>query len=98
MERRKRRGFTPEFKAETVKLVLQEGKTAAAVARDLDLTESSVRAWVTQAMIDAGRGPAGASTTAEQEELARLRRENRPLRMERDLLKQAAAFFAKENG
>ncbi len=62
MERRKRRGFTPEFKADTVKLALQAGKTVAAAARDLDLTESSVRAWVKQATIDAGRGLAGAPT------------------------------------
>ncbi len=70
-----------EFKADTVKLVLQEGKSIPQVARDLDLTESSVRQWVKQAEIDSGKGPAGALTTAEKEELARLRKENRELRM-----------------
>jgi len=97
MEKRHRRHFTDEFKADTVKLVLQEGKPVARVARDLDLTESAVRQWVKQAKIDSGKGPAGALTTAEKEELAQLRKENRELRMERELLKRAAAFFAKES-
>ena len=61
------------------------------------LTESAVRAWVRQAGIDAGGGPAGALTTAEREELGRLRRELRTVRMERDILKKATAFFAKES-
>ena len=98
MERRERRKFTDEFKAETVRLVLEGGRTAGAVARDLDLTESAVRNWVRQAQIEAGRGPDGALTKAEREELTRLRRENRRLRQEREILKKAAAFFAKENG
>jgi transposase len=67
------------------------------VARDLDLTESSVRNWVAQALIDAGRGKPGALTTAEKEELTRLRKENRELRMEREILKRAAVFFAQES-
>jgi transposase len=67
------------------------------VARDLDLTETALRSWVRQAEIDAGGGTAGALTTDERAEVARLRRENRTLRMERDILKKATAFFAKEN-
>src|SRR5678815_2852654 len=94
--KKKRRHFTPEYKAEVVALVRKGGKTAGQVARDLDLTETSVRAWGRQAEIDSGKGPAGALTTAEREELAALRRENKSLRVEREILKKAAAFFAKE--
>ncbi len=96
-QRRKRRRFTDEFKAETVKLVLSGMKTAGQVARELDLTESAVRNWVAQALVDAGKGKPGALSSAEKEELSRLRKENRELRMEREILKRAAAFFAKES-
>lgn len=95
-QRRKRRSFTAEFKAEAVKLVLEEGKTVGQVARDLDLTETALRTWVERARTDRGQGKPGALTTAEREELARLRKENRQLQMERDFLEKAAAFFAKE--
>ena len=98
MERRKRRAFTKEFKAETVRLVVEGKRSSAEVARDLDLTESALRQWVRQSEIDAGRGRLGELTTAEREELARLRREVKTLRLEREILKKAAAFFAKENG
>lgn len=97
MERRRRRKFTPEFKAGTIKLVKESGKSVAQVARELDLTETALRAWVKQHDTDAGMGPPGALTTAEKEELTRLRKENRELRMERELLKKWAAFFAKES-
>jgi len=97
MTKRKRRKFTPEFKADTVRLVRESGKTIAEVARELDLTESALRQWVAQAEVDAGRGPAGELTTTEREELMRLRRENRILQQEREILKKATAFFAKEN-
>src|SRR4030095_1679716 len=97
MAKRKRRAFTPEFKAETVRLIRESGKSIGAVARELDLTETAVRDWVRQAEVDAGRGRPGALTTEEREELARLRREVRTLRMERDILKKATAFFAREN-
>jgi len=90
-EKRLRRSFTKEFKAE---LVRSTGKTVAEVARDMDLTESAVREWVRQADVDAGRRDG--LTTTEREELARLRKENRVLREERDILKRATAFFAKE--
>ena len=95
--RRKRRSFSDEFKAETVKLVRDSGKSVGAIARELDLTETALRKWVQQAEIDAGRGPAGALTTEEREELVRLRRENRTLQMERTILKKATAFFARES-
>lgn len=95
---RARRSFTDEFKAGAVRLVLEEGKTVAQVARDLDLTETAFRKWVDQARADRGKGKPGTLTTAEREELAQLRRKVRELSMERDILKKAAAFFAKENG
>lgn len=91
---KKRRKFTPEFKAEAVRLVQESGKTATSVARDLDVGESSLHAWIKQHEINHGRGPAGALTTAERQELSQLRRENRELRMERDFLKKTAAYFA----
>ena len=96
MERRKRRAYTKEFKAETVRLVVEGGRTVGEVARDLDLTESALRLWVRQSEVDAGRGKPGELTTAEREELQRLRREVKVLRMEREILKKAAAFFAAE--
>ncbi len=96
-QRRKQRTFPPEFKAGAVRLVVEEGKTAAEVARDLDLSHSVLCGWIRQAKIDGGKGPPGAMTSIEKEELARLRKENRELRMERELLKKWAAFFAKES-
>ena len=97
MERRKRRVFTKAYKAEVVELVRKSGKSIGVVAKELDLTETAVRAWVQQAEVDAGRGPAGALTTGEREELSRLRREVQTLRMEKEILKKATAFFAKES-
>ena len=94
--KRTRRSFTDEFKAGAVRLVLDEGKTVGAAARDLDLTESSLRNWVEHARADRTKGKTGL-TTAEREELARLRKENRILQEERDILKKAAAFFAKQS-
>src|SRR5229473_4112047 len=94
--KRTRRSFTDEFKAGAVRLVLDEGKSVATAARDLGLTESSLRNWVERARADRGTGTPGVLTTAEREELTRLRRENRQLRLEREILKNAAAFFAKE--
>ncbi len=96
-QRRKRRAFTPEFKTEAVRLCRVGDRTIAQVADDLDLTETALREWVKRADIDAGKGPPEALTTAEREELARLRRENKRLTMERDILKAAATFFAKES-
>lgn len=85
-KRRPRRQFDEEFKAQAVRLVMDDGKTIGAVARDLDLTESALRHWVERARADRTGGRTGL-TTAEREELARLRKENRELRTERDILK-----------
>jgi transposase len=94
--RRPRRRFDDDFKAQAVRLVLDEGKSVGAVARDLDLTETALRVWVKQAQADRSKGRTGL-TTAEREELARLRKENRILAEERDILKTATAFFAKQS-
>ena len=93
--RRPRRRFDEEFKEQAVRLVLDQSKSIGAAARDLDLTESSLRKWVERARADRGKGKAGVLTTVEREELGRLRKEVRELRTERDILKKAAAFFAK---
>ena len=94
---RKRRSFTREFKQEVVQLCGAGDRSIGQISKDLDLTETSVRDWIRQAEVDNGEGPPGALTTAERQELAELRRENRILREEREILKKAAAFFAKEN-
>ena len=93
-KRRPRRRFDDDFKAQAVRLVLDEGTSVGGVARDLDLTETALREWVNRARADRTKGKTGL-TTAEREELARLRRENRILQEEREILKKAAAFFAK---
>ena len=95
-KRRMRRKFTAEFKTRAVGLVLKEGRTVAQVGRDLDLPESVLHAWVRQAKVDQGRGLAGALTSQEREELARLRKGNRVLKEEKEILRKAAAFFAKD--
>lgn len=97
MERRKRRSFTPEFRAEAVRLVREGTKSLPQVAKDLDLTESALRTWVRQVEGAEGKAAPGALSQAEREELVQLRRENRQLLMERDFLKKAAAFFAKDS-
>ena len=93
-QRRPRRSFPDEYKAEVIELCRTSGKSIAAVARDLDLSETAVRRWVSQAEVDAGRRDG--LTSAEREELARLRKEVRVLREERDILKRATVFFARE--
>jgi transposase len=97
MAKRKRRTFTAEFKADAVRLAKAGDRSISLVAKDLDLTETALREWVKRSEIDAGGGPPGALTTDEREELQRLRRDNKRLQMEREILKKAAAFFAKEN-
>ena len=94
--RRLRRTFTEEFKAGAVRLVLDDGKTVGRVARELDLTETALREWVHRARADRSQGRTGL-TTAEREELSRLRKENRILAEEREILKKAAAFLAKQS-
>src|ERR1043166_9561560 len=99
MERKQprvRRSFTPEFKAEIVELCQHGDRSIGQVARDFDLTETAVREWVRQAERDAGTRGDGGLTSAERQELAALRRENRRLRGDVEILKRATAFFAKE--
>jgi transposase-like protein len=93
--RRARRRFDDDFKAQAVRLVLDEGKTVGTVARDLDLTETALREWVRRSSANRTRGRTGLAT-AEREELLQLRKDNRQLRLEREILKNAAAFFATE--
>lgn len=84
-KRRPRRQFMEEFKASAVRLVLDDDKSVGAAARDLDLTETALREWVRRARADLTRGCTGL-VAAEREELARLRKENRELRTERDMV------------
>jgi transposase-like protein len=97
MAKKKRRAFTPEFKADAVRLCRAGDRSITQVANDLDLTESALREWVKRAVVDAGKGPKEALTSAERDELQQLRRDNKRLVMEREILKKAAAFFAKES-
>jgi transposase len=92
---RERRVFSDEYKAEAVAMVETSGKSVGQVAKDLDLTETALRRWCDQAR--AGRTGASGGPESDEGELRRLREENRVLRMERDFLKKAAAFFAKES-
>jgi transposase len=94
-DRRPRRQFTDEFKESAVRLVLDEGKSIGAVARELDLTPSALGLWVQHARAERSQGKTGL-TKAERDELTTLRKENRILREEREILKKAAAFFAKQ--
>ena len=94
--RRPRRQFSDEFKDGAVRLVLDEGKTVGAVARELDLTASALSLWVRQERAERTQGKSGLMKE-EREELARLRKEVRILAEERDILKKAAAFFAKQS-
>ena len=95
MVRRKRRTYTTEQRADAIRMVREVGNVAK-VAKDLDLTESALRNWLRQAEIDEGKSSQGGLTTEEREEIRKLRRENRILEQERDFLKKAAAFFARE--
>jgi transposase len=96
-QRRARRSFSNEFKSEVIALCKVGDRSIQAVAEDLDLSETAVRTWVRQAEVDGGLAPTSSLTTDEREELARLRRENKRLLMEREILKKAATFFAKES-
>src|SRR5215217_6048623 len=91
---RPRRSFTAEFKADIVERCRRGDRSVGQVAKDFDLTETAVREWVRQADVDAGRRDG--LTTTEREELSQLRRENRRLREDVEILKRATAFFAKE--
>jgi transposase len=80
-----------------VRLLQPSGKSIEKMALELGIGESALRRWVEQAEIESGRGPEGALKRSEREELVELRRENQRLRMEREILKKATAFFAKES-
>ncbi len=96
MSKKKRRSFTEEQKAEAVKIVKTSGKTVTQVAHEMGLTVSALRKWVKQDEINQNPTPRGSLTTDERAELARLRKELKRVEMERDFLKKAAAFFARE--
>ena len=92
---RPRRSYTPEFKAEIVELCQRDDRSVGQVARDFDLTETAVREWVKQAERDEGVRADGLMTV-ERAELTQLRKDLREAREERDILKRAVAFFARE--
>ncbi len=93
----RRRKFSREFKVEAVKLVRERGVSAAQAARDLDVHENVLRKWIKEfGSAPAQAFPGQGQMKAEQQEIERLRREVNKLRAERDILKKAAAFFAKE--
>ena len=87
--------YPPAFRAEAVELARTSGKGIPQLAHGLGISEQALRGWMKRADVDAGRGQPGDLTTAEREELRR-RRENQVLRQEREILRKAAAFFAKE--
>ena len=93
---RRRRSFSPEYKRDAAAMVIDQGLSIAEVARRLDVGESNLGNWVRQERID--RGERDGVTTDERTELAALRREVATLRMERELLKRATAFWVKESG
>ena len=88
--------YPPEFRDEAVRLVRSSGRPLKEIAADLDVSEQSLRNWVFAAQVDAGERPG--VTTDERDELRELRRRVRILEQERDILKKAAAWFAKETG
>ena len=91
---RTRTAYAPEFRRQMVELV-RAGRTPAELAREFQPTAQSIRNWVAQSARDASRGDGGL-TAAEREELGRLRRENRQLKLEREILSKATAWFARE--
>lgn len=96
MAQRHRKPYPPEFRARIIELV-RAGKTPEELEKEFEPTAQSIRNWVAQADRDAGARTDGL-TTAEREELRKLRRENKQLKMERDILSKAAAWFARETG
>lgn len=96
--RRARRSFTAEFKADAVRLCQAGDRSVGEVAKDLDLTETALREWLKRAEDAAAPTPAEALSATERDELKELRKRVKRLEMERDILKKATAFFAKESG
>jgi len=97
-QRRPRRQFTEEFRRDVVKLCQSGEESIPEVCKRLGLTESGVRGWIKKAEENATMaGSAAALTASEKQELQQLRRENKQLKMEREILKKAATFFAKES-
>lgn len=96
MSAQKRRKYTEELKTEAVRLVQESGKPVAAVARELGIADNLLYRWRGEEHRAASRGTTRAALKAEAEELARLRRELDTVRKERDFLKSAAAYFARE--
>lgn len=94
---RKKKRYTNEFRVESVRLTKESGQSLEQTAKDLGISASSLRRWSEQADVDEGKGPVGALTSSEREELIRLRHDLRKVTMERDFLKKAAAFFARED-
>jgi transposase len=92
---RTRPPFPPEFRAEAVRLMRDSDKPLSQLAKDLGVSEQTLRTWRKQGQVD--RGERDGLTSEQLEELRRLRRENRTLQMEREVLKKAAAFFARES-
>lgn len=97
MTQKPRRMFTAEQKAAAVAIVKQSGQPISQVAQEMGLSESALRKWVKQATIDQGGSSQGALTTQERSELTALRKDLKRVQMERDFLKKAATFFAREN-
>lgn len=95
MSRKKRRTFSNDYMADAVRLYRESGESLRSVAEKLGILESSLRRWVKQADIDAGKGPEGALTTTEKEDVRQMKREIKRLREENEFLKKAAAYFAK---
>jgi transposase-like protein len=91
MARRQRVRYTPEFKAEALRIAQQSDESLSKIAKDLGMTEKTLHTWVKAA----GAEPRVPLNETERAELERLRRDNRRLQMERDILKKATAFFAK---
>ncbi len=97
MARRKRRAFSDDFKAEAVRLCKLGDRTITQVAQNLDLTETALRAWMKAAEASEAPSQVSTLTNGERDELHQLRRDVKRLQMEREILKKAAAFFAKES-